>query len=70
MPNFPYIAPIDANSTLVLTPWPNGGWTVSTPNNDVRCKDRELGAFSCANEMLDALKNGLGDPMVSEVGHV
>ncbi|OWV39403.1 hypothetical protein [Mameliella alba] len=50
------LGPFEAGRAIILQPTPNGGWVVSQQAN--RLGDTvNMGAFSSANEMLDALEH-------------
>ncbi|KHQ50285.1 hypothetical protein [Mameliella alba] len=49
------LGPFEPGRAIILQPTPNGGWVVSQQAN--RLGDTvNMGAFSSANEMLDALE--------------
>lgn len=47
-------------SPVILTPWPNGGWTVNAAGRAFEA-GREIGAWSSLAEMLGALPDILGN---------
>lgn len=57
----PFIAPVDATSSLQLVPAPNGGWVVHECSTDMRVASKIVGAFSSGADMLEALR-GLAVP--------
>ena len=55
---FPQIGVFTTNLPIVLEMAPNGGWVVSQ-GDDPRCKTAPIGAYSSAEDMLDALSSAL-----------
>ncbi len=54
---YPSIDAFDPTAApLMLKMFPNGGWIVSQGSPEPGMMGKELGAFSSAQEMLDALK--------------
>lgn len=60
-PLFAYLAPFDRTTELVLTPAPNGGWTIRARGPEY-CVDNILGAFSSSEDLLTALGVALDIP--------
>ncbi|MGI3163099.1 hypothetical protein [Pseudooceanicola sp. 200-1SW] len=58
-PHFPKIGAFSTEDPLILRMMPNGGWVISQRSDDTRLMDKELGAYSTAREMLDALASAL-----------
>lgn len=51
---------------LVLTPYPNGGYTITQPNRrEPGFRDTQLGAYSSLNDALDVLRQ---EPVTSAQG--
>lgn len=54
------LAQFSAASPIILTPWPNGGWTVECAGPyPPGVSPSQLGAFSSHSDMLMALSNAL-----------
>lgn len=47
---------INPNESLMLNPFPNGGWTISQRSGTGQMPT-EIGAYSDADSMLDALRS-------------
>lgn len=56
----PEIGVFKNTDRLVLSPAPNGGWTVSVFGRSMGDMDTMIGAYTDANDMLAALSGALG----------
>ena len=53
------IGTFSLDDRLVLTPFPNGGWVVSALEGASHLGSNDLGAYSTAEAMIDALSSAL-----------
>jgi hypothetical protein len=57
--DFPEIAAFSTNEPIMIEMAPNGGWTVSQCSASGVIVPKTLGAYSSADDMLNALSNAL-----------
>jgi hypothetical protein len=56
---------LKANAPLIVTPFPNGGWTIEQTTGE-RMMPASVGAFTSAYDMLAALQVALLDAPASD----
>ena len=55
----PFLDAFEATDVLMLKPAPNGGWVVGADKGDPGARPRTVGAFTDAQDMIDALSSAL-----------
>lgn len=58
-PIWPVIGDIMPDDRLLLDPAPNGGWTVSVVATNQAIMPKVIGAYSSAQDLINALMDGL-----------
>lgn len=53
------LGPFKNDMPLMLISYPNGGWTIVQQATEMGRMSKDLGAFTTAGEMLDALRAAL-----------